>query len=118
MSICARWQDFCRNNEWVSDIFTVMGVGLLYLTVWGLLQGHSAVVGWLSVDPAMRLPAVILAAGIDVMAILGLFCLGSGKCAKDEGCFHTFKGRRNGVDATRAFRNWVLHMENVGKKHR
>jgi len=118
MSICARWRQFCRHHEWVSDIFTLAGVGLLYLTVWGLLQGHGALLAWLWLDPALHLPLLILAVGADVMAILGLFCMGSGKCAADEGCFYTFKGRCNGLNAASAFKNWLVHMENVGKSHR
>jgi hypothetical protein len=50
------------------------------------------------------------------------FCLSIGSARydeTDEGCFHTFPGRRTGTGSVgMMFNSWLHHIEQVGRKHR
>jgi hypothetical protein len=119
MGICRQIRAYSSHHEWVGNIFSLLAVILFFATVWFSLQYYGRIAEWLATDV---LPHTVLLVGglvIDVFLILGLLAVGSARAdEEDQRCFATFRGRRGGGSPIDAFRNWLLHMENVGKKHR
>lgn len=119
MSICKDMKRFTRTHELVADLLSLLGVGLLFVSVWATLEYHQAVLHWLSGGYLLRTPILMLALALNAFGILALLAAGSSRFGdEDERCFGTFPGRRTRHGATGVFTGWVQHMENVGKKHR
>jgi len=119
MSVCSRVKDYSHNHEWVADLFSVLGVALLFASIWVAAKFQAEIFSWMAANVVLHAPAVVGAILADVLVIFGLLCVGTARCAEEGGCFSTFRGRRNGAGGIgAAFRNWVHHMENVGKTHR
>jgi FtsH-binding integral membrane protein len=119
MSLCKDMKRFTRTHEIVADLFSLLGAGLLFASVWATLEYHQLVLQWLAEDYVMRAPMLLLALAINAFGILALLAAGSSRFGEDdERCFGTFPGRRTRHGATGLFSSWVQHMENVGKKHR
>jgi ActR/RegA family two-component response regulator len=78
------------------------------------------VLEWMHDNVVLRVPLVIGVIALDVAVIFGLLCAGSQRCPTgSDDCFRTFRGRRHGGPSlSRAFNNWLQHIEHVGKKHR
>lgn len=118
MSVCEQLKGFCQRHHWVSDIFSMLGVALLFATIWFLIFHQTELLKWVNQNVILHVPLLVAAIVVDVFMVFGLLCLGSPKCATDENCFRTFPGRRHGTTIGTAFNHWLSHMENVGKKHR
>lgn len=118
MAVCAQMKGYVREHEWVADTFSVLGVGLLFGTIWVLIYHQNEILGWAQENVVLHIPAIVLSLAADVLLIFGCLCMGSTRCEGEQGCFHSFKGRRHGTSLYGAFNNWIVHMENVGKKHR
>lgn len=119
MTVCKDIKTFSRTHERIADLFSVLAVVLLFATVWTVLEYHQAVLEWWR--HSLLVNSVIMIAGLVlvVFLILGFLAIGSARFGEeDEKCFGTFPGRRNSGEAGSAFRAWLHHMENVGKKHR
>ncbi len=119
MAVCAQIKGYVRQHEWIADTFSLLGVGLLFGTIWVLIDYQYEVLTWAQQNVVLHIPAIMLALAADVALIFGCLCVGSTRCEGERGCFHSFKGRRHGgASLYGAFNNWIVHMENVGKKHR
>lgn len=118
MSLCDGVKSYSERHEWVSDLFSVLGVGVLFATIWFLTTYYTELLSWLDHNMLLHLPLLVGATVVDVFLIFGLICLGSTRC-EEGGCFRTFRGRRHGGPSIGSiFSSWLHHMENVGKKHR
>jgi hypothetical protein len=119
MSVCSRIKAYSHDHEWIADLFSVIGVGLLFASIWVATEYHVQIFAWMGHNVVLRTPAVVGVALVDVLMIFGLLCVGSARCSEEDGCFGTFRGRRHGAGGIgTAFRNWIHHIENVGKTHR
>ncbi|MCG6940309.1 MAG: hypothetical protein LJE69_03550 [Thiohalocapsa sp.] len=119
MSICKDLKRFTRTHETIADLFSLLGAGLLFGSVWATLAYHQLVMQWLAGDYLLRVPLLMLALALNAFGILALLAAGSSRFGEDdEHCFGTFPGRRTRHGATGVISGWVQHMENVGKKHR
>lgn len=119
MGICKDIKRFTRTNETIADLFSLLGAGLLFASVWATLEYHQVVMQWLAGGYLLRMPLLMFALGLNAFSILALLAMGSSRFgADDERCFGTFAGRRTRHGATGVITGWIQHMENVGKKHR
>lgn len=120
MSVYSNIRDFTHRHEWVGDLFSVLAVLLLFGTVWAVLEYNSLILVWIRQDVIIHVPLAALAIGVVIFVIIAFLSIGSASHGpEDRGSFHTFRGRRHGgASIYGAFRNWLHHMEHVGKKHR
>jgi hypothetical protein len=120
MGMCRRIRSYSSHHEWVGNLFSLLAVVLMFGSIWATLQYYSELASWVSTRPLLHVPALVGALVAEVLLIITLLAIGSARADEtpDKGCFATFQGRRSGGSPIAALRNWVLHMENVGKKHR
>jgi hypothetical protein len=119
MSFCSRVKTYARAHEWIADTFSLLAVALLFASVWAAMAFHPAILAWMGQNVILHTPAVVGLIALDVLLIFGFICVGSARCPEDQGCFRTFRGRRHGSPGLgTALRNWIHHIENVGKSHR
>ena len=119
MTVCKEIKTFSRAHEHIADLFSVLAVVLIFATVWSVLKYHQVLLEWWNQNMAMNSAILVGALVLDVFLVLGFLAVGSARFAEgDERCFGTFRGRRNQGTPFGAFRAWLHHMENVGKKHR
>ena len=119
MGVCRKIRVYSNHHEWVGNIFSLLAVVLVFATVWASLTYYRELFAWISANPVLHTPLLICALVANVLLILAFFSIGSQRADEDdESCFATFKGRRSGGSPLDAFRSWLHHMENVGKKHR
>jgi len=119
MGICKRVSTYSSHHEWVGNIFSLIAVALLFGTVWATLQYYEEISQWLAIDALVHTSALVAALVMDVLLIMAMLAVGSARAGEEpENCFATFRGRRGGGSPLDALRNWLLHMENVGRKHR
>jgi hypothetical protein len=119
MSVCKDIKSFSRAHEHIADLFSLLAVVLLFATVWAVLEYHQLVLEWWRHSVLVNSVILVAVLVADVFLILGLLAVGSSRFGDDdEKCFGTFRGRRNTREPLGAFRAWLNHMENVGKKHR
>lgn len=122
MGVCSNIKRFTRNHERLADLSSLMAVALLFGSIWVAIEFQGSIIDW--VKPNILLNGALLALAVvaDLLLIILLLSLGALRfSAEDEDgrCFQTFRGRRHGgASVGSAFRNWVHHMEHVGKKHR
>jgi len=93
---------------------------LLFGSVGATVAYYSPVTDWLRHDVLLHGAILVAVLVVDVLLILGLLAVGSARFGEpNEKCFGTFRGRCNhNGSPLDAFRVWISHMENVGKKHR
>jgi len=119
MSVCTRVKSYAHQHEWVSDLFSVLAVVILFGSVWVAAAYQPEILGWIGRSTILHAPVFIGALVVDVGLIFACLCVGSARCPGEEGCFRTFRGRRHGAGGTGTlFRNWIHHIEQVGKSHR
>jgi len=119
MTVCKDIKNFSRAHEHIADFFSVVAIALLFATVWAVLTYHQTVLDWWNQSIALNSVILVAFLVLDVFMILGFLAVGSARFGDDdERCFGTFPGRRNVKEPFGAFRAWLHHMENVGKKHR
>jgi hypothetical protein len=121
MGICRSVRVYSSHHEWVGNVFSLIGVALLFGTVWATLQYYEEISDWLAIDAVVHTSLLVAALVVDVLLIFAMLAIGSTRAGEeDKNCFATFRGRRSGGGGSPidAIRNWLLHMENVGKKHR
>ncbi len=119
MGIGRRIRTYSSHHEWVGNIFSFLAVVLIFATVWATLYYYLDLMTWIRSNPLIYTP--LLVAGLVVDALLIMVCLSIGSARadeEDERSFATFQGRRSGASPIGAFRIWLHHMENVGRKHR
>jgi hypothetical protein len=119
MALCNDLKSFSRRHEHVADFFSLLAVGVLFASIWASLEYYEVVMRWVTAH--LLLHGAVLIAGLlgTVALILALLAAGSARFGEDnERCFGTFQGRRSGGSPISALRNWLLHIENVGKRHR
>lgn len=119
MGICRQMRVYSSHHEWVGNLFSLLAVVLIFGTVWGSLQYYQQLEAWIHQNVVLNTAILVAALVTDVLLILAFLAIGSSRAEEeDESCFATFKGRRSGGSPISAFRSWLHHMENVGKKHR
>ena len=119
MTVCKDIKTFSHAHERIADVFSLLAVVLLFATVWAVLEYHQVVLEWWRHSLLVNSVVLVAALVLDVFLILGLLAIGSARFGEeDEKCFGTFPGRRSSGEPGGAFRAWLHHMENVGKKHR
>ncbi len=119
MSVCAHVKSYARQHEWVSDLFSILAVALLFGSIWVATVYQPEILGWIGHNAVLHTPLVVAALIMDVGLIFACLCIGSARCPEDQGCFRTFRGRRHGAGGIGTlFRNWIHHIEQVGKSHR
>jgi len=119
MAVCKDIKTFSRTHEHIADLFSVLAVVLLFASVWAVLEYHLVVLEWWRHSVVLNSAILVAALVLDAFLVLGFLAVGSARFGDDdERCFGTFHGRRNTREPFGAFRAWLHHMENVGKKHR
>jgi hypothetical protein len=120
MSVCKSLKGYSRKHERIADFFSLLAVVLLFGTLFMLLSNYAAIIGWIKTEAVIHVPLAIGILLTDLLFIYLCLNIGAARYAEDdEGCFHTFKGRRAGSGSIGImFSNWLHHMEQVGRKHR
>ncbi|MEN8177008.1 MAG: cell division protein BolA [Pseudomonadota bacterium] len=120
MSVCKNLKGYTRRHTWLADLFSLMAAILFFGSIYLGFAYHTLILGWVSQDYILYTPLAVGTMILDVFLIFFFLNVGSARLAdEDEGCFHTFKGRRAGSgSAGMMFTSWLRHMEHVGKKHR
>jgi len=120
MTVCKEIKNFSRAHEHMADLFSVLALVLLFATVWAVLEYHQVLLEWWRHNMVLNSVVLVAALVLDVFLVLGFLAVGSARFGDDdERCFGTFRGRRSIIEKPfGAFRAWLHHMENVGKKHR
>ncbi len=119
MGVCGKIRGYSRRHEWVGNVFSLLAVVMIFGTVWISLQYYMEIADWIGKNVVFHAALLVLGLAVEVVLILGFLAIGSSREGEeDESCFATFQGRRAGGSPISALRNWLLHMENVGKKHR
>ncbi len=120
MSICTNIKGYTRHHERLADFFSLLAVSLLFGTIYVGVAYNSLILNWISSNVILYTPLAVGAMILDIFLIFLFLNIGSARFAEeDEGCFHTFKGRRGGSGSVgMMFNSWLRHMEHVGKKHR
>ena len=122
MGVCKNIQRFTRSHERIADLFSLLAVVVLFASIWVAIEYQSWIVGWMRANVVLHGSLVMLVVAADMALIFLLLSMGALRFAEaddEAGCFQTFRGRRHGgASLVTAFRNWVDHMEQVGKKHR
>lgn len=119
MTLCKDIQSFSRRHERIADFFSLLAVAGLFALIWASLTYHELILHWVRANPLLH-GAMLIGGLVGAVAlIMGLLAVGSSRFGEEgERCFGTFAGRRSGASPVAAFRNWLDHMENVGKRHR
>jgi len=93
--LCNEIKKFCLKHEWVQSLFASLGVGLLVLSLWFILEAHALIINWIDQNVlahGLMFVGVLL---LDVLAILGLIALGFSECSEqDYHCMFAYRGRR------------------------
>lgn len=119
MGVCGSIRSYSRRHEWVGNVFSLLAVVLIFGTVWASLHFYQPLANWIGENIILHAALLGLALVVEVLLVLAFLSIGSTREGEeDESCFATFQGRRNGGSPISAFRNWLHHMEHVGKKHR
>ncbi|MES9992124.1 MAG: cell division protein BolA [Candidatus Thiodiazotropha sp.] len=120
MSVCKSLKGYTRKHERLADLFSLLAVALLFGTLYFVLAYHTPIVGWLKRDAVIHIPIAVALLVLDILLMYMFLNIGSARFSEEEeGCFHTFKGRRSGSGSIGImFSNWLHHMEQVGRKHR
>jgi hypothetical protein len=119
MGIRRKFRLYASQHEWVGNFFSLLAVFLIFGTVWLSLRFYRDIATWTSENMILHASMMAVALALDVLLILVFLSIGSDRAdEEDERSFSTFKGRRSGGSPISAFRSWLHHMENVGKKHR
>jgi hypothetical protein len=119
MGICRKVRVYSSHHEWVGNLFSLLAVVLIFGTVWASLRFYRDIAVWTAENMVVHAAIMAGVLALDVLLILAFLSIGSARAdAENEKCFSTFKGRRNGGSPLSAVRNWLHHMEHVGKKHR
>jgi len=120
MTVCKEIKNFSRAHEHMADLFSVLALVLLFTTVWAVLEYHQVLLEWWRHSVALNTVILVAALVLDVFLVLGFLAVGSARFGDDdERCFGTFRGQRGTLRKPfGAFRAWLHHMENVGKRHR
>jgi len=120
MSVCKNLKSFTRRHEYIADFFSLLAVGMLFGAVWGILQYYALLFEWMKTNILFHVAMVALGGIVYIALIFFFLALGSSRTTdEDEKCFGTFKGRLHGAPALgSAFKNWIEHIEHVGKRHR
>lgn len=120
MSVCKNLKGIARRHEWLADLFSLFAILLLFGSLYLGAVYYSPLLSWMQADAILHVPAVIALLVFDVFLIFLFLSLGSARYGgADEGCFHTFRGRRTGSGSVGLIFNGLLHhIEQVGRKHR
>jgi hypothetical protein len=120
MSVCKSLKGYSRKHERLADLFSLLAVALFFATLYLVLAYHTPIISWLKDDAVIHLPIAIALLLFDIFLIYLCLDIGAARFAdEEEGCFHTFKGRRSGSGSIGVMlSNWLHHMEQVGKRHR
>lgn len=119
MPVCEDIKKFSRTHETIADLFSLLGVALLFASILTTLTFYQPAMHWLSGNYVLRIPLLLLMLALNAFSIVALLAVGSARFGDaDERCFATFRGRRAQHGAKGVFASWLDHMEHVGKKHR
>ncbi|RLJ18552.1 cell division protein BolA [bacterium endosymbiont of Escarpia laminata] len=120
MSVCKSIKGYTRQHERLADFFSLMAVALFFATLFLSLSYHSLILNWIMANVVVHGLLVVAGLVLDVALIFVFLNFGAARFSEEEeGCFHTFKGRRAGTGSLGLmFNSWLHHMEHVGKKHR
>ncbi|MES9850555.1 MAG: cell division protein BolA [Candidatus Thiodiazotropha sp. L084R] len=120
MSVCKSLKGYSRKNEYVADFFSLLAVAILFGTLYLVISNYAGLISWMKTDAIIHVPVVVALLIVDLFVIYLCLDIGAARLDdEDEGCFHTFKGRRSGSGSVgNLFSSWLRHMEQVGRKHR
>ncbi len=119
MGMCRSIRTYSSRHEWVGNLFSLLGVALIFATVWASLHFYLDLMVWLRENPLLHSGMLVAGFVFDAALIMILLSIGSAREGEEEpSCFATFQGRRGGANPISAFSGWLQHMENVGRKHR
>lgn len=120
MAVCKNIKSYTRRHAWLADLFSILAAALLFGTLYLGVAYYSPILNWILHDAMLYIPLAMGAIMLDIFLIFFFLNIGAARFAdEDEGCFHTFKGRRAGSGSVgMMFNSWLHHMEHVGKKHR
>jgi hypothetical protein len=120
MSVCKNIKGYARRHERMADLFSLLAIALLFgtLSLGALYQ--SQLMTWMQSNAMLHVPVVIALLLLDVFLIFLFLNIGSARYGEEnEGCFHTFSGRRSGSGSVGIMLNsWLHHVEQVGRRHR
>jgi hypothetical protein len=120
MSVCKNLKGYVRTHEHMADFFSLLAIALLFASLYLATVYYSPVLSWMKQDAIVHVPAIVSLLLIDVFLIFLFLNIGAARFGEaDEGCFHTFRGRRAGSGSVGMMLNsWLHHIEQVGRKHR
>jgi hypothetical protein len=120
MSVCKNLKGYARRHEWMADFFSLIAVLLLFASLYLGAVYYTPLLSWMKTDAILHVPVVVAGLLFDVFLIFLCLNIGSARYDEaDEGCFHTFRGRRAGSGSVGTmFNSWLHHIEQVGRKHR
>jgi phosphoglycerol transferase MdoB-like AlkP superfamily enzyme len=120
MSVCKNIKGYARRHEWMADLFSLLAILLLFSSLYLGAAYYHPLLSWIKGDALLHLPATTLLLLLDLFLILLFLNIGSARFGEEnEGCFHTFRGRRTGSGSVGLMINsWLHHIEQVGRKHR
>lgn len=120
MSVCRNLKGYVRTREHLADFFSLLAGVLLFGSLYLVTAYHSPLLSWMKQDAVVHVPTIISLLLIDIFLIFFCLSIGSARFGEaDEGCFHTFRGRRAGSGSIgMMFNSWLHHIEQVGRRHR
>jgi len=120
MSVCRNLKGYVRKHEHMADFFSLIAIVLLFATLYLGSVYYSPISSWMKQDAIVHVPVLVGSLIADVFLIFLCLNIGSARFAgEDEGCFHTFRGRRSGSGSIGImFNSWLHHIEQVGRNHR
>ena len=120
MSVCRNLKKYASKHEHMADFFSLLAISLLFITLYLGSVYYSPLSSWMKQDVIVHIPIQIGSLFADVLLIFLFLNIGSARFAgEEEGCFHTFRGRRSGSGSIGTmFNSWLHHIEQVGRKHR
>jgi hypothetical protein len=120
MSVCKNIKGYARRHERMADLFSLLAIVLLFGTLFLGALYQSTLLSWMKSNTLLHVPTVIALLLLDVFLIFLFLSIGSARYGEEnEGCFHTFRGRRSGSGSVGIMlSSWLHHMEQVGRRHR
>jgi hypothetical protein len=120
MSICKNLKGYARQHEKMAALFSLLAILLLFGTLYLGVAYYVPLLSWIKANVILHMPALLAVLLLDIFLIFFCLSIGSARYDEtDEGCFHTFPGRRTGTGSVgMMFNSWLHHIEQVGRKHR
>lgn len=82
MAVCSKIKGVTRKHEWVSNLFSLMAVVMLFGTIWAGVEYQRPLLSWMSQNVILHGGSVIAAIVLDVFLIILFLNIGSSRFPK------------------------------------